>query len=453
MLLLLRHDYWEELNVIDPEERTATLPPPAEAAPETPILSLQGLPGTNEVYVARQAIFDRGLNVYGYEILSRSGWENRFTGENGDAATNQVIDGALHTFGLGTLVGTRLGFINMTRRMLVEEFGFLLPRENTMLEILETVEPDAEVIAACRALKDAGYRLAIDDYTGRPEMDPLVALADVVKVDYRAASAEQRAAYPRMLARRGLLMLAEKVESYAEQREALQAGYQLFQGYFFCRPQVLSRKEIPAYKVNYLRFLREVNRTDVDFPELERILGQDVAMSLKLLRYINSAQFGLRSKIETIRRALIMLGTRPIKAWVSLLALSAMGQDKPHELIVSSLVRSHFCQQLGLAAGMKEHAFDLSMIGMLSSLDAILDRPMPEIVKELPLSEPVKAALIGEPYGLGMVLNLAKAYEMGDWEHCSALANSLTIEDSRVFEIYCQSIAWSNQIFQSTELN
>ncbi len=398
--------------------------------------------------MARQAIFDRNLNVFGYEILFRSGAENVFKCADGDKASSSVIENLLDTFGVDALTLGKKAFINVTRRMLVQEYASLLPKERIVLEILEDVQADDAVLAACRNLKGAGYTLALDDYQKTAGNEPLIPFADIIKVDFRLSPLEERRAYAERHGKGGTRLLAEKVETRQELNEAIGLGYTLFQGYFFCKPEMMSRKDIPPYKLNYLRFLREVNQPEVDFDGLEKIIQQDVALSLKLLRYINSAMFGLRSKVDSIKRALVLLGVRPIKRWVSLLALAAMGDDKPGELIVTSLVRARFCEQVGQQSGLKEQAFELFMMGMLSAVDAILDRPMAELVNELPLSDQVKKILLGDRTGLGRVLGLALAYETGDWDRVQEIMKGLTVNEARIPEIYREAVKWASQIFE-----
>ncbi|HXX93580.1 MAG TPA: HDOD domain-containing protein, partial [Planctomycetota bacterium] len=233
-----------------------------------------------------------------------------------------------------------------------------------------------------------------------------------------------------------------------ELTEAMDLGFQLYQGFFFCRPEMASRKEIPAYKLNYLRFLREVNREDCDFDELERIIRQDVSLSLKLLRYINSAMFALKSRVESIKQALTLVGLALMKRWVTLLALAAMGDDRPGELIVTSLVRARFCEQIGLLVGMQKSTFDLFMVGMLSSIDAILDRPMLEVLQDLPLSEEVRQALLGQTGGLGKILGLTLAYERAEWDRIPVLMDKLRLDVLKIPVVYRESVSWADQIFK-----
>lgn len=401
-----------------------------------------------DTFLARQAIFDRSLNVIGYEIFCRSGLENAFPSLDGDQATAQVIESSLNTFGLGSLTLGKKCYVNVTRRMLTQDYASLLPPKQTVLEIQDSVAQDAETVEACARLKKAGYQIALDSYRLARAGDPLVALADTFKVDLTQVPLEEQKEIVKRHGKPGVTLLAEKVEHRKELTAAMDLGYHLYQGYFFCRPEMASRKDIPAYKLNYLRFLREVNREDCNFDELERIIRQDVSLSVKLLRYINSAMFSLKSKVDSIKQALTLVGLALMKRWVTLLALSAMGDDRPHELIVTSLVRARFCEQVGLLAGLQKSSFELFMIGMLSAIDAILDRPMVEVLADLPLSDEVRQALMGNTMGLGRVLGLALAYERAEWDRLPALMDKVKMDVLKIPVLYRESVAWADQIFK-----
>jgi c-di-GMP-related signal transduction protein len=402
-----------------------------------------------ETFLARQGIFDRGLNVVGYEIFFRDGVENFFAAKDGDRATAQVIQSVLHTFGVGALTQGRRAYINMTRSLLLQDLVTLLPPQNTVVEILETVAVDDAVISACKALRKAGYQIALDDFAPGGAAEPLLPLADIVKVDFRAVEPLQRAAVAKRCSRPGVRLLAEKIETRAELAMATQMGYSLYQGYFFRKPEIVSRTEVPAYKLNYLRILQGVGRSEIDFDGLEKIVRQDVSLSIKLLRYINSALFGLGSRVESIKHALVLVGVPQMRRWVALLALSAMGEDRPAELIVTALVRARFCELVGVLGGMEPRAFDLFMIGMLSLVDAIVGRPMSEIVADLPLSAEVKGGLQGNSAGLGRLLRLTLAYEKGDWHRLSSVMTGLPIQEKHLPKVYQEAVQWADQIFST----
>ncbi|HZE97338.1 MAG TPA: HDOD domain-containing protein [Planctomycetota bacterium] len=400
-----------------------------------------------EPHLARQAVFDRHLGVYGYEILLRAGDEDLLLGPAPDQAGATLIERSINTVGLGSLTGGKRGFFNVTRRMLAEDLAMLLPPAQSVIEILQTLEPDDAVVARCRDLKKRGYQVAVDAYTARRGMAPLLAMADVVKIDFRSTDESDQSSCVQRYGKPNVKLLADRVESHAELDRARRMGYTLFQGPFFCKPQELSRKEIPAFKLNYLRILQRVNQPEIEFTELDELIRQDLALSLKLLRYVNSAMFALPQRVDSIRQALAMVGIAVIRRWVSLLALAAMSEDKPQELIVTSLIRARFCEQIGIAAGLKGADFDLFMVGLLSSIDAILDRPMLEVLADLPISPETKSAVMGRPEGHGRVLGLALAYEHAEWDRMAGVMGSLSLDMMKLPGFYKEAVAWVGQIF------
>jgi c-di-GMP-related signal transduction protein len=400
-----------------------------------------------EPHLSRQAVFDRHLGVYGYEILLRAGEEDLLKGAAPDQAGARIVENSINTIGLSALLQGKKAFFNMTRRMLAEDLAALLPPGQSVIEILHTLEPDEAVIARCKELKKRGYLVAVDAYTARRNMAPLMMMADIIKVDFRSTDDGEQASCVQRYGKPNVKLLADRVDTHAELDRARRMGYTLFQGPFFCKPQELVRKEVPTFKLNYLRILQKVNQPEIDYDELDQLIRQDLALSLKLLRYVNSAMFALPQRVDSIRQALAMVGITVIRRWVSLLALAAMSEDKPQELIVTSLVRARFCEQIGEAAGMKHEEFDLFMVGLLSAVDAILDRPMLEVLADLPLSADVKGALMGKKDGYGRVLGLALAYERAEWDRLPAAMGTLSLDVTKLPGFYKEAVSWVSQIF------
>ena len=305
-----------------------------------------------EHFIARQPIFDTKGRVYAYELLFRSGLHNYFDCDDQDHAAASVIANSNLLFDLSEMTGSTKAFVNCTRRVLLEDLITTLPRQQAVVEVLEDVEPDEELIAACRRLKNKGYTLALDDFVYHQNYEPLLELADIIKVDFLLSDVEEQERLARMMIPRGIKMLAEKVETHEVYEQARKMGYQYFQGYFFAKPVIISRKDIPTNKVQFLRILKEVHAQEVDFKKLAQTIQSEVSLSYKLLKLINSAAFALRNKVTSILQALSLLGLREIRSWVSLLSISSMADDKPAELVVSSLIRARLCEHLALPARM-----------------------------------------------------------------------------------------------------
>lgn len=267
-----------------------------------------------ELFIARQPIFTQQQQVYAYELLFRSGTANAFPEVDANHASARVMVDSLCTLGLETLTGGKRAFINMTRDLLVGDYATLLPKDAAVIEVLESVAPDEKVVAACQRLKEAGYTIALDDFTEKAAMAPLTALADIIKVDFLTTRPGERRALVKRYGPRGVRLLAEKVETPAAFQEAVTFGYHYFQGYFFAKPAVLQTKAAPEFRLTYLSLLQEVVKRDVDLRKVASIVGRDVTLSYKLLRYINSAYFGLRRTISSIPEALGLLGGEGVEA-------------------------------------------------------------------------------------------------------------------------------------------
>jgi EAL and modified HD-GYP domain-containing signal transduction protein len=384
--------------------------------------------------------------VVAYELLFRSGLENVFSASDGEMATSRVISDSLLVFDSQDATRGKRAFINFTRDFLLGPYAGLLPKEWLAVEILETVEPDAEVVAACQNLEKAGYFLVLDDFVYHPRFDPLLKLSKVVKLDILALSPGELALQVQRLSPFGVRLLAEKVETQEEFERTLKMGFSFFQGYFFSKPVVVSGRDVQGFKLTYLRMLQEINKPDIDFPRLEKLISQDVSLSYKLLRYINSVGFGLGGAVKSIRQALTLLGQENVQKWASLVALTHLGQEKPDELLVSSIVRAKFCESLAPLVGLGPKASHLFLVGLFSHLDALLDQPLDLVLEQMPIDRDVKAALAGKPGPLGPVYQLCVAYARGDWEACAGLTAGLGLAEEVLPELYLAALQWSRQL-------
>jgi len=400
-----------------------------------------------EHFIARQPIFDRNGKVYAYELLFRSGLHNYFDCDDQDQAAASVIANSSLLFGLNEMTSNSKAFINCTRKVLLEDFMTVLPKEQAVVEILEHVEPDAAILEACRRLKDQGYILALDDFVYHKDYEPLLELADIIKVDFLLSDAAEQARLAQTFIPRGIRMLAEKVETYEVYEQAKKMGYQLFQGYFFAKPVIISRKDIPTNKLQFMRILKDVHAEEVDFQQLAKTIQSEVSLSYKLLKLINSAAFALRHKVTSILQALSLLGIREIRSWVSLLSISQMADDKPAELVIASLVRARFCEELASSCGLGGRKADLFLMGLFSLLDVIMSRPLEEILDEITIEEDIQAALLGEAGIMRNFLELIVAIEKADWEQVSTLATALQIDEQKIGAIYMNAVKWAQEIY------
>jgi len=399
-----------------------------------------------DVFVARQPIFDRREKVVAYELLFRSGNKDMYDALDGDLATSKVITNSFLVIGLEAITDKKRAFINFTDNLLRYKIANNLPRDLIGIEILENVVFNEQIYQLCLELKRQGYLLILDDFVMRPEIGPFIDVVDIIKVDFLATSPFERQRLPQKLQRNNVKFLAEKIESKEVYQEAIKAGYSYFQGYFFSKPVIMAAKDVPGYKLNYLKLLRQLSKKELDFDEIEQIIKQDLSLSYKLLKFINSAAFGFRSEIRSIKYALILLGPREVAKWISLIVLKGMGEDKPEELMVNSLVRARFGELLAPFIGMPERSADLFLMGMFSLIDAFMDRPKKEILDELPIAMDIKNALLGEANSLQKVYELILNYEVANWEKVSELMAILKADEKILPQLYQITLAWVSQI-------
>jgi len=398
-------------------------------------------------FIARQPIFDRCEQVYGYELLYRSGPRNWCTTDDRDAASLDVADSFLNS-SARTLTAGRMAFINCTRQFLVNEYATLLPKDEAVIEILESIEPDAEVLAACRRLKDLGYALALDDFVYAEKFQPFVDLANIVKIDFQISAPSERQQAVARFAPLGIQLLAEKVETRDEFAEARGSGYDYFQGYFFCKPQIVPNRHVPAFKAHYLRLLGAIAKTELDRDEVVALIDCEVSLCYKLLRFLNSPLFGFLSEISSTRHALALLGDEEVRKWASIAAVLGLAGNKSNELVLTALTRGHCCEMLVANRGAKRDGQSMFLLGVFSLMDAILDRPISEIVSEIALPDVVRAALLGKPNRHRKILELVTAFEAGRWGEVSELAVALRQDESQLPASYLQAVAWAQKIFQ-----
>ena len=295
--------------------------------------------------------------------------------------------------GLDVLTDGRRAFINCTRDILLKDYITLLPSEQAVVEILESVPADDLVIAACHRLKESGYTIALDDFGINDPREALSDVADIIKVDLRATSAADAAAMVKRYGPWRCRMLAEKVETREEFIAAKKAGFLYFQGYFFRRPETLTAHEIPANQLNYLRMLTAVSQAELDVREIENLVKGEASLCYRLLRYLNSAAFGFANEIHSVRHALAILGEREVRRWIRLVATLGAGQGKSSELVLSAMVRARFCE---LVSPKIPHGdSDLFLMGMLSMMDVILEIPMSQVLDNVPIDQESKSVLLG----------------------------------------------------------
>lgn len=392
--------------------------------------------------LARQPIFDRHVKVTAYEVLFRrdSDWSAQV--DSPDGATAVVGVHALLDLGLDRVVGDRDVWINIPRNILVSGVYEFFPPKRVVLELLETIEADEEVMCAIRRARSLGFKIALDDFVLSDRTRALVPLADFVKLDMLALSEEELRMAVKELARPGLRLLAEKVETHTVFEFAIKLGFELFQGYFFARPQLVKSRRVISNRLALLRVVSGLQDENASLESIEELIKSDVGLTYRLMRYVNSAAIGRLAPIESMRHAIVTLGMERVRACVLVLMLTAH-DDKPDELITTSLVRARYCQLLCEFHGLDSHRGFL--VGLLSIIDAFLDRPIESIVREMGLADELARALISHEGDLGLVLDAAIACETADWERMSE--SRFAMDTQR--DTYMAALSWSTQLQSS----
>ena len=396
-----------------------------------------------DIYIGRQPIFNRNMDLFAYELLYRPNNVHNAAGViNHDHATTQVMINACLDFGLDRLVGEKPAFINLPRSFIVGDNPLPFPKGRVILEILEDIKIDEPLLNAVRKLRAEGYDIALDDFVYRTDLNSLIALSKFVKIDFKALPREAIREQVSALQASKVELLAEKVETYEDFEYARQLGFQYFQGYFLCRPKIVSGRSLASNRLAILRLLSKLSDPDTKVAELADLVSQDVALSYKLLRSLNSPFYALPKRVDSIHHAIVYVGMQQIRKWISLIVLMNIA-DKPSQLMVLALTRARMCELIGEALGEKNRE-GLFTVGMFSLLDALMDDNLENVLVELPLSAEIKAAILNHEGAMGSILRTVLLYERGRWD----AIDSLPSESAAVTEAYLQSIAWSDQACQ-----
>lgn len=400
-----------------------------------------------EIYVARQPIYDSRTELFGYELLYRnSAAATVAAGLSTDHMSSTVVMHSLVDLGLPQIIGSKRGFINFSRDMLVNGFWELFDRNQVVIELLETVEPDEDVLRACGRLRQAGYTLALDDFENSDEHEPLLRLANLVKLDVLGRSAEELEQMVQPLTSYDLTFLAERVESADVHQICRGLGFEYFQGYYFSRPEIVVGKEMPTEQVTILRLISLVRDLETSESALEQAFRADVGLTFKLLRIVNSAAVGGRG-VESIRHAIQLLGRGVLARWLGLLMIASLGKGAAanRELSEIALARARICERIAEITDLGNASGALFMVGLFSMLDRLMSKPMAEILGEVDLAPEVKDALVKRcgPYA-GPLLML-EAYEVADWDEAEERAEQLGLPRGQLARMYVDALAWGRE--------
>lgn len=371
---------------------------------------------------------------------------------DGDKATSEVILNSFFNSDINKIVGDKKAFINFTDNLLKKEIPLMLSKDKIVVEILESVIADEEIVEACKKLKDEGYIIALDDFIfeNLQLFNPILPYIDIIKVDFvQTKFCPVKKSIMQTLSKKNKRFLAEKVETQEEYRQAIKLGFEYFQGYFFEKPFVVVGRDLEPHKTSFMQMITEVNKTQ-DFEKMSQIVSHDLALSYKLMRLVNSPFYGRGSVIKSARHALVMLGLDEIKKWVTLLMLKDAGKDKPDEIMRVSLIRGRFAESLAVDFKILNRDSELFLMGLFSTLEAVLDKPQDEIAKQLPLEKDILQAYSLENDSIfGKMLQVIKSYERGQWSESNDIIEELALDQTAINNKFFDSIIWADEVMDN----
>lgn len=395
-----------------------------------------------EVLAARFPVFDVQKNVYGYELSYEGSLDNYY-----QIVKVEKKDTDLSAFiRLADMLGSKKGFVDFSYQQLISQFPLLFDRDTIVICLKADMQVDPDVIEICSDFKHQGYQLALNDFTEEHFSNPLLRLVDLVMVDFQAMDSEVRQKLCRKCSDCCVAVYGRNLESEEHFNQARGEGFLLFGGEFFTRPTVKPQSDaIAPNKVVALQLLNEANQPDLSLEEIAKLIQRDVGLTYTLLQLVNSIWFGLRHKVMSIQHALILLGPREVQRWASMVALYSVGSDKPGALLELALMRARFAESLALLKGMKSQCQELFLLGMFSVVDAILDRPLENILNDVALGDNIKQALLNNKGPYAVLYKTMLAYEHGLWVLFSDLAAEQKIDVNAIPQLHRSALDWSQK--------
>lgn len=402
-------------------------------------------------YAARQPILDVNKKLYAYELLFRDSIDNVFPDIDGDEATSKMIEASKFNMGISEFTSNKLAFINFTLETLSEGYPEMLTNEEVVVEILETVKPGKKLLGLCQDLHSKGYIIALDDYEHQSVWVHFYPYIKIIKVDIQQTNFDEvNTIIEAIKDFPHIELLAEKVETYEEYDQALQAGFTYFQGFFFARPEMIKTKNLSPSQLAMAELLYETSKPELDLASITSVFERDVTLSYKLLRYANSAIFRRRSEISTIKQALVILGSSELKRFLGLMFAITANPDKPSELIKLAMTRAKFCELV--AHDMKSQADDsiAFLIGLLSMIDAILDEELSVVLAKLPLAAEIKDPLLTRKGIMAAIIKLVEFIEHAQWDKTNLVMEKLKLDKEQAVRHYNEALAWADEQSQLT---
>lgn len=397
-----------------------------------------------DIFIARQGIYDINDNVIAYELLYRDSLKNNFNPlieEN--EATYSVIQN-ISSFGLDNLTDNKKAFVNFTEELIKENIATLLPNDKVIVEILENVKPTSDIIKSLIKLKDLGYVIALDDIDDFKSILNFIGIVDIVKVDFRLTNREIRKDIEFICKKYNIDLLAEKIETKEELQEAKKLGYKYFQGYYYSKPSIFLGKDLSVKNTSIFMLLAELLKEEFNIDKVESIMKNDIALTYKFLKFINSSYFNFLQEVKSIKQAIVLIGRDELKKWLSIITFVSMSPEN-NEYAKNIIIRAKFCEEIAREIKYKEEAYAF-MVGLFSNIHMMIEKDIEYVVKTLPLNIEIKNALLGNENILKNILDITIAYENIDKEEILKLSEKISIDKNKLVELYYKSIEWSDKI-------
>ncbi|MDP2879573.1 MAG: EAL domain-containing protein [Sulfuricella sp.] len=408
----------------------------------------------HDIFLGRQPILDRNQHIVAYELLFRSSRQSADASVTDDlTATAHVITQAFSELGIAGVLGDKKAFINISADLLMSDMIELLPQDKVVIELLETIQVNKQIIRRCQELKARGFTLALDDFGGDSQFEPLFDIVEVVKFDLPQMGQEALEKYVSHIKRWPVKLLAEKVEDIEQAIQCKGLGFDLFQGYYFARPVILSGKRADSSKLALMRLIGLV-LDDADTPEIEQVFKHDPSLSYNLLRLVNSVAMGMRSRISSLRQAIVVLGRQQLQRWLQLLLFVNQGGDMQNPLLELAATRGKLMELLAMAQSErdKDHHDRAFMTGIMSLLDTLLGMPMEEVVKQVNLASDVESALLNHEGKLGNLLLLVEKMEQNDFDAAEGLLADMQLNLGNLMQAQIEAMRWANMLNETASL-
>ena len=405
---------------------------------------------SSKLFIGRQPILDRQKRTFAYELLYRAGNKNTFPDISGSQATIKLLENSFCNLGIDRITGGKPAFINFSKSLLVSDLTFLDPK-GVVIEVLENVSVDEDLVNTVVGLKENGFRIALDDFEPSRELNSLLPLADFVKMDWLASPLPEIKDICRDLAGTNTRLIAEKIETPDHFSTAYKLGFDYFQGFFFAKPVILRGKHLKPARKTRLRLMAAVNHSDMDMERIYALLVKDPALSIKVLRLVNSASVGLPEEISSIRQAVLLLGERKLKQWLAIIFLSSISRGKPDALFNAAVVRAGFSEKIAGLLGRPEIGPPAFMAGLLSLVEALFSIPAEKVLQGLPLSAEIIDAVIFKKGFLYPLILLAEACEKADMNFIRRFAASSGASIDRIGQCWIDAVSWAAESTQGLE--